>query len=315
MNNLPFEKIKRKILIKKEETEQKPIERSIKELIQYGIININKQSGPTSHQVSDYVQRILEIKKSGHSGTLDPKVTGSLPIALNKATRIVQTLLKSGKEYIALMHLHKKIPQSQIQKSAKELVGKITQLPPIRSAVKRVEREREIYYMEILEIKDQDVLFKVGCEAGTYIRKLIHDWGLTLKTNAHMSQLIRTKAGPFNIENSHTLHDLKDAYEYYKEGKETLIKKIIQPIEAAIQHLPKVWIQEKAIKALSHGTDLFIPGITQLESHIEKNDTVAILSQKSQLIALGTAQLTSEEILNQEKGTAVKTKKIFIDSQ
>src|SRR3990167_9151071 len=128
---LPFEKTKRTILIKKEAEEQPEIQRSIEELLEYGIININKPSGPTSHQVSDYIQRILNIKKSGHSGTLDPKVTGCLPIALNKATRIVQILLKSGKEYIALMHIHKKIPQSQIHKSIEKLTGKIIQLPPI----------------------------------------------------------------------------------------------------------------------------------------------------------------------------------------
>src|SRR3989344_2269983 len=109
---LPFERIQRRVLVKKEsETNwdygQNPEKRSVEELINYGIINLNKFSGPTSHQISDYVQKILNIDKSGHSGTLDPNVTGVLPIALGKATRIVQTLLKSGKEYVCLMHLHK----------------------------------------------------------------------------------------------------------------------------------------------------------------------------------------------------------------
>src|SRR3989339_313071 len=119
---LPFEKIKREILIKKEEETNPalgcyPDKRPIEKLIQYGVVNIDKPSGPTSHQVSDYVQKILNIKKSGHSGTLDPGVTGVLPIALEKATRVVQVLLISGKEYIALMHLHKKVGEQKIKEN------------------------------------------------------------------------------------------------------------------------------------------------------------------------------------------------------
>ena len=106
-SQLPFEKVERKIFVKREsETDrdygQDPNKRSVEELINYGIVNLNKSSGPTSHQISDYVQRILNINKSGHSGTLDPGVTGVLPIALGKATRIVQTLLNAGRNMFAL---------------------------------------------------------------------------------------------------------------------------------------------------------------------------------------------------------------------
>ena len=101
-NKLPFESIKREIIIKKESDTnpnlgRKPEQRSVVELIQYGIINLNKSSGPSSHQAADYVKKILNIKKCGHGGTLDPKVTGCLPIALGNATRIVQILLPAGK--------------------------------------------------------------------------------------------------------------------------------------------------------------------------------------------------------------------------
>src|SRR3989344_404890 len=120
-NLLPFERIERKIHIKKQaETNwnygKKPEERSVEELINYGIVNLNKSKGPTSHQVSAYVQQILGISISGHSGTLDPHVTGVLPVALGKATRIVQTLLKAGKEYVGIMHLHTDIPEEEIKR-------------------------------------------------------------------------------------------------------------------------------------------------------------------------------------------------------
>jgi len=177
-NLLPSEKIIRKILVKKEVKTDgkfgcKPEKRKTDEIINYGIININKPQGPTSHQVSDYVQKILKLNKSGHSGTLDPNVYGVLPIALGRATRIVQTLLKSGKEYVGIIHFHKKVDEKKLNETIKKyFIGKIKQIPPLKSSVKRVEREREIYYFNIIEKEDNDVLFFVGCQAGTYIRKL-----------------------------------------------------------------------------------------------------------------------------------------------
>jgi len=317
MDKLHFEDIKREILVKKEtETDwnygKDPEKRDIEELINYGIVNINKPSGPTSHQVSDYVQKILGIKKSGHSGTLDPGVTGVLPTALGKATRIVQTLLNAGKEYICLMYLHKPISEKEIKDKLKEFTGKIKQLPPIRSAVKRRLRTREIYYMNILEIDGQYVLFKIGCEAGTYIRKLVHDFGKSLSTGAHMVQLIRTKAGPFNDLSWHSLHDLKDAYEFYREGNEKEIRNVILPIERAVEHLPKIWVHDSAVNSLCHGASLNVPGISKL-NHFDKEETVAVLTLKNELIGLGVSRMMSEDVMKKEKGFAVKMNKIFMD--
>ena len=316
---LPFEKIKRKVLVKKEAKTDvklgcKPEDRTTEEIINYGIVNLNKHQGPTSHQVSDYVQQVLHIKKSGHSGTLDPNVHGLLPVALGRSTRIVQTLLKSGKEYVGIMHLHKDVDEKKIREIIKkQFTGKIMQIPPLKSSVKRVNREREIYYFDILEKEEKDVLFIVGCEAGTYIRKLIHDLGQKLKIGAHMLELRRTKAGPFKEETAFSLQDLADAYYFYKkENNEKFIRKIIQPVENAISHLPKIWVFDTTIDTLCHGADLNIPGIGKLNDKIEKNDIVAIMTLKDELIALGTATLTSEDILKKDKGLAVKTEKVFM---
>ncbi len=317
---LPFETITRKILVKKEaKTDSKlgckPEERTTEEIINYGIVNINKCQGPTSHQVSDYVQKILHINKSGHSGTLDPHVHGVLPVALEKATRIVQILLKSGKEYVGIMHLHKDVGTTKLKETIKNnFTGKIKQIPPIKSAVKRVKREREIYYFEILEKEEKDVLFIVGCQAGTYIRKLIHDLGQKLKTGAHMLELRRTKAGPFNEGTLFTLQDLTDAYYFYKEEKnDKFLRKIIQPTENAIGHLPKIWVFDTTVDTLCHGADLNIPGISKLNDEIGKEDIVAVMTLKDELIALGKAQLTSEDIMKKEKGLTVKTDKVFME--
>lgn len=316
-NLLPFEKIRRETFVKKEsETNwgygQNPDKRNVEELINYGIINLNKLSGPTSHQVSDYVQRILNIDKAGHSGTLDPKVTGVLPIALGKATRIVETLLKSGKEYVGLMHLHKQIDEDSIKIAAKEFVGKIKQLPPIRSAVKREIRTREIYYLDILEINDKDILFKVGSEAGFYVRKFCHDFGLKLKTNAHMYELIRTKVANFTDKTWKTLHDLKDSYEFYKQGEEDYIREVVLPIERAVEHLPKIWVHDSSISTLCHGADLSIPGISKY-NNFDQNENIAVMTLKNELIGTGTSIINSEIIEKEDKGKAIKINKVFMD--
>ena len=316
---LPFEKVKREILVKKQaKTSDKfgcnPEERSVKELINYGVINIDKPKGPTSHQTSFYVQKILGIKKSGHSGTLDPIVTGVLLIAVGRATRIVQSLLKAGKEYVGVMHLHKEISKQELEKVIKEhFVGKIKQIPPLKSAVKRQLREREVYYFDIIEINDQDVLFRTGVEAGTYIRKLCHDIGKKLNTGAHMAELRRTKAGPFSEENLVTLQDLTDAYWYYKnQGNEKFIRHCIRPIETAVRHLPKVWVLDTTVHSLTHGANLKMPGISKLESGIKREDIVAVMTLKDELIAVGTANMTSSQMMNELKGVGVKVQKVFM---
>ncbi len=317
-NRLPAEKNEPKILIKKEGTTSDkhgsiPKERNIQDLINLGIININKPSGPTSHQVSDYVQKILSIAKSGHSGTLDPKVTGVLPVALSDATRIVQTLLPAGKEYITLMRLHEDVKEDKIRKTFEKFTGEIKQLPPVRSAVKRRIRPRKIYYSKILEIKNKHVLFVVGCEAGTYIRKLVHDMGKDLRTGAHMVQLVRTKAGPFNQKGWHSLQDLKDAYEEYKETKsEEKLRNIIEPVENAVKLLPKVWIFDSAISNICHGAPIAVKGISKLTNNIQKDGLVAIMTLKNELVCLGKSLMNSKELVNNEEGIAIKTEKVFM---
>ena len=166
--------------------------------------------------MADYVKKILKLDKAGHSGTLDPGVSGVLPIALQDSTKIVQVLLPAGKEYVALAHFHQESSEEEKRKVFEKFIGKIRQLPPVKSAVKREERERSIYYIDVLEIDGKDVLFKVGCQGGTYIRKLIHDMGKELG-GAHMAELRRTKAGPFNESQLVSLHELSDALYFYKE--------------------------------------------------------------------------------------------------
>jgi H/ACA ribonucleoprotein complex subunit 4 len=318
-NLLPFERKKLSILIKKTDANIsarygiEPESRSVEELLNYGIININKPRGPTSHEVSAFVQKILNVSKSGHSGTLDPNVTGVLPIAIGRATRVVQHLLTAGKEYVAVMHMHKEIPEQLLRKTIKDFIGKINQLPPIKSAVKRQWRERKIYYIDIMEIKGKEVLMRIGCEAGTYIRKLIHDIGQKLGCGAQMAELIRTKAAAFNDKTMWTLQDLSDAYWFYKNEKnDKFLRKIVLPVERAVDHLKKIWVVDSAVNSLCHGANLKIPGIVQLSDKIDLEEDVAILTLKNELIAVGKAKLTSKYIMRKTKGVAADVYQVFM---
>lgn len=292
-----------------------PEERPLEETINYGIINLDKPKGPTSHQVSDHVKKILNINKAGHSGTLDPQVTGVQPIALGRATRIAQFLLTAPKEYVCVMHLHNEVNEEKLKEMFTQFVGKIKQLPPVKSAVKREERIREIYDFEILEIEGKDILFRVKCQAGTYIRKLCHDLGKALGTGAHMAELRRTQAGPFTEkDNLITLQDLADAFHYYTEGNKTFLNHCIQPIEKAVSHLPKCWILDTTILSLTHGRELAIPGISKLEN-FKKGEIVAVMTLRGELVALGEAVISAVEINSKERGLAVKIKKVFMVTQ
>lgn len=319
MGELPFEKIKRSVLTKKHcmtspDYGCDSCKRPVPELIKYGVVNINKPAGPTSHIVADHVKKILNISKAGHSGTLDPGVTGVLPVALERATRITQVLLPAGKEYVALMHLHKPVEESVLKTVLKEFVGRIEQLPPIKSAVKRELRERNVYYIEVMEIESRDVLFRIGCQAGTYIRKICHDIGKKLGTGAHMAQLVRTKAGPFTDTDMVYLQDLKDAVWYFEnKNEESMIRKIIHPVEHAINHISKIWINDFAVDTVCHGADLKVPGICRLHDDIKKNDLVALMTLKDELVALGKAVISSQEMILNEKGVAVKSYKVFME--
>lgn len=312
--------IKREIVIKDEKAETNPKwgfppdKRPIEMHMQFGVINLDKPPGPTSHEVVAWVKRLLNLQKAGHGGTLDPKVTGVLPVALERATRVVQALLPAGKEYVALMHLHGDVPEDKIRAVMKEFEGEIIQRPPLRSAVKRRLRTRKVYYIEILEIDGKDVLFRVGVEAGTYIRSLIHHIGLALGVGAHMAELRRTRSGPFKEDETLvTLHDLIDAYHFWKEdGIEEYFRKAIQPMEKAVEHLPKVWIRDSAVAAVTHGADLAVPGIVKLHKGIKHGDLVAIMTLKDELVALGKAKMNTQEMLTKTRGIAVDVEKVFM---
>ncbi len=311
--------MKREIIVRADEKTNpaygKPVgDQTMQELLDSGFVVINKPRGPTSHQISEYTKNIVGVETSGHSGTLDPNVTGVLAIGLNKSTKILQALLNAGKEYVCLMHVHQELSEEKIRNTCKKFIGDIMQLPPVKSAVKRELRKRTIYYLDVIEVDGKDVLFRVGCQAGTYIRKLCSDIGEKLGCGAHMQQLIRTKAASFNDKEMVSLGELADAYAVWKESSdESKLRKIVLPINSAVRHLPHIWVGDGAINPICHGAPLALPGVCKLHSHIAVGDMVALLSLKGELVCLAKAEMSSEQMQTEKNGIAATLVRVVMD--
>ena len=291
-----------------------PENRPILEYIDKGVVVINKPAGPTSHEIAAFVRDMLEVKVAGHSGSLDPAVTGIQPVMIGKATRAVAAIRLSGKEYICLMKLHRPVPEKVIRSTVPEFVGSVYQMPPVRSAVKRALRTRHIYYIDILEIKDTLVLMRVGCEAGTYIRKLCHDIGLALGVGGQMQELVRSKAGPFTDERPVSLQELKDAYVLWQEsGAEAPLRELILPMESAFSQLPRFVVRDTAVDALCSGAFLAKAGILGYSAGLRKGDMAAVFTQKGEIVSLSIALVSPEEIQTMEHGFVAKPKAVLMD--
>jgi H/ACA ribonucleoprotein complex subunit 4 len=289
------------------------MEISIEELLRSGVINLNKPMGPTSHQVSSWVKRMFEVEKVGHGGTLDPRVTGVLPMAFYGSARILDILTYSPKEYIGVMRIHSDIPHKKVKLVCSEFVGPIYQFPPVRSAVKRQLRIRTIHSLELLDFNSRDVLFKVECASGTYIRSLVHDIGLVLGTGAHMQELRRTRTGPFHEREANTLQELKDAIAFFKEdGEEKYLRACLKTMETLLLDIPKIMIHDSAVDAVCHGADLAVPGISQFEDIQHTGEPMGIITQKGEGVAIGEAMMITPELLREKSGIAVKTNRVLM---
>ena len=290
-------------------TDQRPLQQHIK----FGILNMDKPPGPTSHEVVAWVKKLLELDKAGHGGTLDPKVTGVLPIALEETTKVVQALLEAGKEYICVMRTHREEEEQRVVETLRLFEGRIYQRPPIRASVKRRLRTRTIYRINYLEGDGRYWLFSVACESGTYIRKLCYDVGEVLGGGAHMHELRRTRSGPFVEDTLITMYDLADAVDILREdGDEGALRRIIHPMETALSLLPKIWIRDSAVEALCTGAALAVPGVLRLESGIKRRDMAAVLTQKGEGVALMRAEMSGGEILGSEHGIAATPLRVLM---
>ena len=292
---------------------KKPEERTIAELFDNSIVNVDKPKGLTSHQVSEIAKILTLGRKSGHSGTLDVNVTGVLPVLLNNATKVAQAFTFLRKKYVGILRLHGDVSDNEIEQIFIYFTGEIYQKPPQKSAVKRCLRIREIHSLKILEREGREILFEVECDSGTYIRKLCHDIGLISGAGANMQALRRTRAGSFDESSITTLHELSDAFALYKKGDEKPLRTVIYPVEKSVEQFRKIWVSDGAVDALCNGSKLYASGVCKLHSNIQKNEHIAIMSLKDELIALGKSELSAEEIAKATSGIVSSTERVIMN--
>ncbi len=317
MPEQPAWEIKRTIYTRAEEQHNTslglpPEARNLQQMLKRGVVIVDKVPGPTSHEVVAWVRKLMELDHIGHGGTLDPKVTGVLPVTLEDSTKCVQALLDSGKEYVTVMRTHEDVEERHLVEVLKQFEGEIYQRPPLRSAVSRRLRTRVIYRIEYLEGGGRNWLFKVACQSGTYIRKLCSDVGEVLGCGADMHELRRTRSGPFTEAQAVTLYDIADVMDLYKEGDEAPLKKIIHPVEEALALLPHVWVRDSAVEAICTGAQLAVPGILRLESGIEPKELIAVMTQRNEAVALMKAEMNTDTIVKEEHGIAAIPERVIM---
>jgi len=308
-------------------TGSSPLGRPLAQHLSYGVINVDKPVNPSSHEVVSWIKRILRVEKTGHSGTLDPKVSGCLIVCLDRATRLAKAQQSAGKEYVAIVRLHSKGDgedgaltdlQAKLARAVETtLVGALFQRPPLISAVKRQLRIRTIYDSKLLDFDEQRNLgvFWISCQAGTYVRTLCVHLGLVLGTGGHMQELRRVRSGIMG-EQEHmvTMHDILDAQHMYDTTKdETYLRRVVLPLEVLLTNFKRIVVKDSAVNAICYGAKFMIPGLLRFADNIELNDEVVLMTTKGEAIAVAIAQMTTAVMATVDHGTVAKIKRVIME--
>jgi H/ACA ribonucleoprotein complex subunit 4 len=257
-------------------------------------------------------------EKTGHSGTLDPKVTGCLIVCIDRATRLVKSQQGAGKEYVCVLRLHDKVQsEQQVQRALETLTGALFQRPPLISAVKRQLRIRTIHEIKLLEFDNDRHLgvFWVSCEAGTYIRTLCVHLGLLLGVGGHMQELRRVRSGAMGENDGIvTLHDVLDAQWVMDNTRdEAYLRRVIRPLESLLTTYKRIVVKDSAVNAVCYGAKLMIPGLLRYEQGIEVGEEVVLMTTKGEAIALGIAQMSTIELSTCDHGVVAKVKRCIME--
>ena len=294
-----------------------PLRRPLKEYIKYGMINLDKPSNPSSHEVVSWIKRILKCEKTGHAGTLDPKVTGALIICIDRATRLVKSQQNAGKTYVGVLRLHDQVSQRRVTEALQRLTGPCFQRPPLIAAVKRQLRIRNIYSNKLIEYDKQRHLavFETHCEAGTYIRTLCVHLGLILGVGGHMEELRRIRTGVISEDDYlSSMHDVMDAQWLLENEKdESYIRRVVLPCEYLLSSYKRVVVKDSAVNAVCYGAKLLIPGLARFDNGIEKDDLIVIITTKGEAVAIAYAEMTSSQMASVEHGIVARSKRVIMD--
>ncbi|WP_251331276.1 RNA-guided pseudouridylation complex pseudouridine synthase subunit Cbf5 [Haloplanus pelagicus] len=262
-----------------------PGDRTLDGRLSFGVVNLDKPPGPSAHQVAGWVRDMAGVDRAAHAGTLDPKVTGCLPVMLGDATRLAPAFLEGRKEYVAVLELHGR-PPADLTDVLAEFEGEIYQKPPRKSAVSRRLRTRRIHALDLLETRDRQALLRIECASGTYVRKLCHDLGLALGVGAHMGDLRRTATDPFDDRDLVTLHDLADALAFAEDGDEEPLREVVDPAERVLTDLPAITIAPSAAEQVATGAPVYAPGVLDAET-APRDALVACYTPDGSAVCLG----------------------------
>lgn len=295
-----------------------PLSRPLDAHLLYGIINLDKPVNPSSHEVVSWIKRIMKCEKTGHSGTLDPKVSGCLLVCLNRATRLVKAQQSAGKEYVCIVQFHADVASSaKVQQGLDMLTGACFQRPPVISAVKRQLRIRTIYEAKLIEYnaKRHMAIFWTSCEAGTYIRTMCVHLGLLMGVGAHMAELRRVRSGVLD-ENKYmsTMHDVLDAQFVYESLRdEKYLRRVVMPLELLLTTYPRIVVKDSAVNAICYGAQLMIPGVLRFEQNIEVGSEIVMMTTKGEAVATGIAQMTTSVVSSVDHGVVAVIKRVIME--
>merc|ERR1712025_663751 len=295
-----------------------PLKRDIQNYVKSGFINLDKPANPSSREVVAWIKRILRVDKTGHSGTLDPKVTGCLIVCIDRATRLVKSQQAAGKEYVCIYRLHESVEIKRVQQELERLKGALFQRPPLISAVKRQLRVRTVYESKLIEHDEKRNLgiFWVSCEAGSYIRTMCVHLGLLLGTGAQMQELRRVRSGIQDETDGGlcTLHDVMDAQWLYDNHKdESYLRRVIKPLEALLTNHKRIIMKDSSVNAVCYGAKVMLPGVLRYDDGIELGQEIVVCTTKGEAICIALAQMTTATMASCDHGVVAKIKRVIME--
>ena len=291
-----------------------PDDRDVEERLASGFILLDKPAGPTSHQLASWARDLFGLERLGHGGTLDPFATGVLPLMAGKTMKLTKKILTHKKTYICVFRFATVPDEAQLKKIMKQLTGRVYNVPPEVSAVKVQVRTRKIFTFENIEMKGNDMIARVYCEAGTYIRTMARDLGLLLDMKVQLKELRRENTGVFKLEDCITMQDLADAVWLWKEcNQPEALLRVIHPIEKLLLDLPSATVKDSAAAALAHGAPLLRPGLVNISAGVKAGKEVVIQTLKGEAVGIVTLTLSTDELAGINEGEVARPSMVLLD--
>lgn len=296
-----------------------PLKRSLRDYLSYGCINLDKPVNPSSHEVVAWVKRLLRVQKTGHSGTLDPKVSGNLVVCIDRATRLVKSQQSAGKEYVCIARFHAPVQGGgdRVAHALESFTGALFQRPPLVSAVKRQLRVRTVHQSKLLEYDEVTRLcsFWVSVEAGTYVRTLCVHLGLELGVGAHMQELRRVRSGNLGeCQNLATMHDVMDAqWLLDNHMDDTYLRHTVMPLERLLVGHKRCVVKDSAVNALCYGAKLMIPGLLRYEDGIDVGSAIVLMTTKGEAIAVAVSLMSTSVMASCDHGCVAKVSRVIME--